>query len=255
MIKWLKMLLELAPTDSEGADTNVNPTPETPTEQSIEADTSEVQTSEEAPPGIELGGETYTHEQLKEWRQGYLRQSDYTKKTQEIASMRQQNKDALELYEYMQSNPELVQQLAELDSGTAREQAQQMMTDPTVRELSLKIHTMEIDSELNAIKAKAPDVDEIRLLEIATENGITVDKAYHIWRGENFDTLLQEELKAHGKKISEKMASNTASTSTLMNPNDSHKSDTHGLGERELAMCKKLDMTPAEYAKYKTYKR
>ena len=121
MIKWLKMLLELAPTDSEGGDANVNPTPETPTEEVIEAET---QTPEETktPTGIELDGETYTPEQLKEWRQGYLRQSDYTRKTQEIANMRKEHQDALELYEYMQSNPELVQQLAELDTGTAKQQ-------------------------------------------------------------------------------------------------------------------------------------
>lgn len=44
----------------------------------------------------EVDGEEYTAEQLKEFKKGYLRQSDYTKKTQEIA---EEKKQALKLKE------------------------------------------------------------------------------------------------------------------------------------------------------------
>ena len=40
----------------------------------------------------------YTVDELKEFKNGYLRQSDYTKKTQELARQREEANDALEVY-------------------------------------------------------------------------------------------------------------------------------------------------------------
>ena len=37
-------------------------------------------------------------DEIKEWKQGYLRQSDYTRKTQSLASQRQEYEDAVNLY-------------------------------------------------------------------------------------------------------------------------------------------------------------
>lgn len=251
-VKWFEMLSELAVT--EGAE-NVEGTEAVETTQTESEGISTQEAEPTTTSGIEIDGEVYTPEQLKEFRQGYLRQSDYTRKTQEIAQMRKEANDAIELYNYLKDNPHIAQRLAEAEEPAVQQRAQEIVADPMIKELSLKIHTMEIDNQLNAIKTQDPNFDEIRVLEIALENDIGIDKAYNIWRGENFDSILKKELESYGKNVVEKLQSNAASTSTMMSPNDSPANNTHGLSEIELDMCKKLDMTPAEYAKYKTYKR
>ena len=76
-----------------------------------------VQDIQDTPQYIELDGEQLTLEQIREFKQGYLRQSDYTKKTQILAQERERLKEAVELYDYLQSNPEIAQRLVEEDTG------------------------------------------------------------------------------------------------------------------------------------------
>ena len=52
-----------------------------------------------------------TFDDIKEWKQGHLRQSDYTKKTQVLAREKQKAKDALELYDYLKANPDIARRL------------------------------------------------------------------------------------------------------------------------------------------------
>lgn len=52
-----------------------------------------------APVGYEIGGKTYTREQLEEAIQGGLRQADYTRKTQEVAQERRSLRDEYERLE------------------------------------------------------------------------------------------------------------------------------------------------------------
>jgi hypothetical protein len=53
---------------------------------------------------------------IKEWKLGYMRQSDYTRKTQEIARQRNETKDALDVYNFLKSNPTIAQALADGDT-------------------------------------------------------------------------------------------------------------------------------------------
>lgn len=248
------MFMQLLATDGEG-DSGTDVSAETDVGTDASNDVEGPEHVSDTPQSIEIDGEQYTLEQLKEFRQGYMRQSDYTRKTQEIANMRKEAEDAVELYEYLRANPQVAQRLAEVEDPSVSQRADEFTLDPTVQELSLKIHTMEIDQQLNAIKSKDPNADEIRILELAAENGVDVSKAYQMWRGENFDTILKKELDAYGKNITEKIQKNGQMTSTMINTNDGTANNTHGLSDIELAMCKKLDMTPAEYSKYKDYKR
>lgn len=51
---------------------------------------------------------------FQELRDGYMRRSDYTRKTQEVAAQRKANERAVRLFEAIQSNPvEIVRQMAE----------------------------------------------------------------------------------------------------------------------------------------------
>lgn len=63
-------------------------------------------------PLIEIGGEKFRLSEVQEWRKGYLRQSDYTRKTQRLAERErelqqalQQVQPMLQLQQLLQSNP------------------------------------------------------------------------------------------------------------------------------------------------------
>src|SRR5690606_7380480 len=63
-------------------------------------------------PLIDIGGEKFRLSEVQEWRKGYLRQSDYTRKTQRLAERErelqqalQQVQPMLQLQQLLQSNP------------------------------------------------------------------------------------------------------------------------------------------------------
>ena len=64
-----------------------------------------------------------------------------------------------------------------------------------LKDLSHKIATIELEAQLDKLKAKDPDLDEIELLTIANQRGVNLDDAYNIYRGLNFDKILKRNLK------------------------------------------------------------
>lgn len=208
-----------------------------------------VQDIQDTPQYIELDGEQLTLEQIREFKQGYLRQSDYTKKTQILAQERERLKEAVELYEYLQNNPEIAQRLVEEDTGVkniAPTQENQMLKD-----LSYKIATIELEAQLNNLKAKDPDLDEIELLTIANQRGVNLDDAYNIYRGLNFDKILEKKLKEQSANLTKQIQQNGNVTKTLISDADkANKNANYGLSDAQLEMAKKLGMTPEEYAKW-----
>lgn len=208
-----------------------------------------VQDIQDTPQYIDLDGEQLTLEQIREFKQGYLRQSDYTKKTQILAQERERLKEAVELYEYLQSNPEIAQRLVEEDTGVkniAPTQENQMLKD-----LSYKIATIELEAQLDKLKAKDPDLDEIELLTIANQRGVNLDDAYNIYRGLNFDKILERKLKEQSANLTKQIQQNGNVTKTLISGADKvNKNANYGLSDAQLNMAKKLGMTPEEYAKW-----
>lgn len=208
-----------------------------------------VQDIQDTPQYIDLDGEQLTLEQIREFKQGYLRQSDYTKKTQILAQERERLKEAVELYEYLQNNPEIAQRLVEEDTGVkniAPTQENQMLKD-----LSYKIATIELEAQLNNLKAKDPDLDEIELLTIANQRGVNLDDAYNIYRGLNFDKILEKKLKEQSANLTKQIQQNGNVTKTLISDADkANKNANYGLSDAQLNMAKKLGMTPEEYAKW-----
>ena len=114
-----------------------------------------------------------TAEQIKEWRSGNMRQSDYTRKTQDLARQRAENKDALELYNYLRSNPHIIQALKNADQNPASTVHQTAPTQENqlLRQLAYNQKAMETDMKLSALKQKYGEIDEVALFNKATEMG------------------------------------------------------------------------------------
>lgn len=241
----LEIYLELAVDGEPSEPTPVEPTSEPTTEPT---DTVETQPAETF---FEIDGEKLTPQQIKEYKQGYLRQADYTKKTQEVANQRKEHKEALELYEYFKANPHLAQKLSEMEDEGAKDiKNVYKPQDPMVSELSRTVKAMEINHELELLKVKDPNVDEIEILNLANEEAIPISKAYTMWKGINHDKLLKAELDKRSAQLTEQIKKGNSTVTTLMNPNDKPTDVSFGLSTEQMAMADRLNMTYEEYKKW-----
>lgn len=240
---------ELAITDG------VQPVVDTPIE-GTPAETPPVQPVEtplpvETPPDeFELDGEKVKFNDVKEWRKGYLRQSDYTKKTQEIAQQREQQKEAVELYEFLQSNPTYAQKLAEL--AEQEKLPVKAPTDPKVAQLDLRVTSMQIERDLSDIKAMDKDVDEIELLNLANELKMPLKQAYNMWRGQNFDKLTAKKLEQTSAQLTDNIAKGNQVTKTLIREGDKPAATINsGLTAQEMKVADGMGISYEDYAKWR----
>lgn len=204
----------------------------------------------------EIDGEKYTLDQIKEWKLGNMRQSDYSRKTQEVSRMRKEAEEAIEVYNYLKSNPQLVNALLQNEDINKNDaDFVKQKTDPTIKEiqdLKQKYYMIEIEKELADITSKDKDVNDVELLQIANQQNCDVKTAYTIWKGMNFDKLIEKKIKETKSGLAKEIQSNRGVTKTLITGADKEVPDgNYGLSDIELAYAKKLEMTPEEYAKYK----
>lgn len=130
---------------------------------------------------IEVDGETFTIEQIKEMKLGNLRMQDYTKKTQELASQR---KEIESLKETFSKQPEQKQTTPVIDENITKE----------LNEVKSLFFAEKLNRDLERLKGKYTDFDEIKVLTTAQELGITdLEKAYKIVKPEvDVDTLRKQ---------------------------------------------------------------
>lgn len=121
---------------------------------------------------IEVDGEKLS---LDELRNGYLRQSDYTKKTQSLAKEKQEINDALKLYNDVKSNPEAIASLKKTMNIPRT-------ADPSqahVIKLEQQLYDMKLDNEINLMQSKYKDFEVKDVLNFASEKRMTnLEDAY-----------------------------------------------------------------------------
>lgn len=228
-----------------------------PSEETVETEVtdSSEETASEIPSEFEIDGEKYSLDDIREWKKSGLRQSDYTKKTQEVAKMRKEAEEALEVYNYLMSKPDLVNKLYELDTDNPDEvKSVQTKLDPVtkqINELNQKLLIKDIESELKEITSKDKLVNDVELLELATANKCSIATAYDMWKGKNVDKILKEKEAEIKRQIAKQAKENADTTRTLIKPTDT-KNDNgkFGLDDTQLAFAEKMGMTAEEYSKY-----
>lgn len=130
---------------------------------------------------------------LKEALDGYSRQSDYTRKTQEIAAERQRLAQAEAIYQALEADPEgtmrALQDAFGLAQQSAPDGADDEWADPTeqrIAALEAQIAAQQeaarqaaIDTEISTLKTQYGDFDETQLLAHAVKYGIpNLEAAY-----------------------------------------------------------------------------
>lgn len=245
------LALEEATGGEPVSEVSVPETPEVSTEP--QADSIPEQT---ANAGYDIDGEQFSLDEIREWRKSGLRQSDYTRKTQEIAKQREEAKEALEVYNYLMSNQELVEKLIELDTeNPVQANNTKAKLDPIQKELQdlkTQLKIKDIDSDLNRITSKDKMVTDVELLEIATKSNCDVETAYNIWRGNNLDKIMAQREKELTAKIKSEIEKNQTVTKTLITTGDVAPTvNDYGLSDVEKVFAEKLGMSEEEYATYK----
>lgn len=197
----------------------------------------------------------FTIDELKEFRNGYLRQSDYTRKTQELARQREEAQDALELYNYLRENPQMVNALMQMDNG-ANQQVIQRAT-PEASMMQQIIHTqkaMEIEMKLNELKGKyGNDIDEVALFQKA--NQLKTNDLEFVYKALQYDNLLAERQQAEqnaANSLQAEIAANKKAVSTIVSPKQGNVvKQSPSLSSDEKRVAALMGLSEADYLKWK----
>lgn len=206
---------------------------------------------ETKPITVEIDGKEVTIDELKN---GYLRQSDYTKKTQQLSNQRKEVEDAVKLYEHLKNNPEVTQQIQQVTSVPRT-------LDPTqakVIELEQKMYDMMLEREIETLQNKYPDFEVMEVIEMASQKQLTnLEDAYHLVKsskGSTQQSIDVDKLKEDLRKELLKEINSNVETSSIITPGSNGvvtTTDTPMLSQSEVRVATSMGMTPVEYAKWR----
>lgn len=238
----------IAEAPEEGVQANVDTNVETGSQEVV--DNSGV---DNTPQTYEIDGEQYTLDQIKSFRQGY---DSYTKVQNDYQALQQQSSEALELFNYLKGNQELSKKLYEYDQELQGGLQNKLPSQEKemFQNMQREINVMKIEKQLASIEAKDPNVDKVQLLTLANQNNISLDLAYNVLRGMNFENELKKSLENQSKDMTNQIQNNAKITKTLITEGDNKSGGqdlNFGLSTQEVTMAEKLGMSLEEYAKWK----
>lgn len=206
-----------------------------------------------------------TLDDIKELHKGNMRQRDYTKKTQALAQERQEAKEAMEFWNHVKQNPDYLKTLKESEVAKSdeilKQTAQKLSPEmQQIQDLQRRIALKEIDDEIDKLKNKYSDFDEVKVLTEARNRNIDdLEFIYLALRGKqntNVDTQEIERMAIEKAKeqLMKEIEQNKDTTTTLI---DNKKSKSSGkeklkLSEKEIYIATQMGLTPEEYQEWKT---
>lgn len=217
------------------------------------ADKTEQPNETALPTTVDIDGVAVPIEELKN---GYLRQSDYTKKTQELARERDKQKIQEEYFKALNSNPQLAQAFAK--------QFNLPYVDPTQAQLieaNNKYQDLLLKQEVDALSAKYSDFDAREVLQFAYDNKIeNLEHAYTListQKGANTQATPSVDVDSIKEQIRQELLnelqSNVDTQSIIQSGGDSApvRDNSPVLSNQEIKIARNLRMTPEEYAKWR----
>lgn len=186
---------------------------------------------------------------LDELKNGYLRQSDYTRKTQEVSKLRKESEEAINVYNHIKSNPQLAHNVGLEPSNPVADK---------MNELEEKLYDLQLEKEIDTLVAKYPDFEVMDVLKIAQDKQLTnLEDAYKIYKSSNVSQPLvdmdaikeqvkQELLKEFGIKESDK-----GKTIISQGANVQVKNNEPNISETEAKIARSMGITSEEYVKWR----
>lgn len=196
-----------------------------------------------------------TKAEILEYKNGYMRQSDYTKKTQDISKQRQETKDAIDLYNYLKANPDIAGELMQpniVDGKLQKSQVADILnTDDKYADLNSKFASLELDNEITRLKSKYPDFNEVDVLNKADEIGVTnLEFVYNALQGEKVPSMQETLRNEIRRQLTEEIKANGLATTTTINSGDtSTESSGNKLTDAQKNIAMKMGISEEDYIK------
>lgn len=170
---------------------------DTPQAEPVEAVSQEPSNSETYTITVDGKEETVT---LDELRNGYQRQQDYTRKTQEVAETRKRLEAAERLATALDTDPintlKVLNEAYQIDGMSQSEWDEMDPQEQRIAKLEQQLNEQRardarstIESEFRALEQEFGDFDRNDIAGYAFKHGLTVTDAYRVM---NFDSLRQE---------------------------------------------------------------
>ena len=188
--------------------------------------------------------------EINELKNGYLRQSDYTKKTQEVSKLRKEAEEAMKIAEFVKSNPQLAQSIGV-------EPINPFMNK--ISELEEQLYDMKLEKEIETLTNKYSDFEVLEVLQVAHDKGLTnLEDAYKIVKSNkpvtqpsvNIDEIREqiknELLKEFGVDENTKIKTVISSGANAQITNNAPS-----ISEAEAKVARFMKLTPEEYIKWR----
>ena len=191
---------------------------------------------------VKIGEEEIEIEELK---RGYMRQSDYTKKTQSIAEMKKENQIAIDALELIKSDEELMMKYGEKIS----KKKAVAPDSEEVKKLRAQLELVQLETEIVKLSAKYKDFDEVKVLTTAKEIGVTdLEFVYKALREDKKvdETELREQIK---KELLSELSA--PSTITMTGAGVKASANEVKITSKEATIAKAFGMSEKDYAKFK----
>ena len=206
------------------------------------------------PQGYDIDGlGNVTAEQIKEWKQGYMRQSDYTRKTQELARQRKELENQQQPVQQPYGNIPQIQPYAQQFPNQNQYVYPNTQFNPQFNQVMARVDQMEQEfadrqlvQEVERLKNTYPDFDEVAVLNEALARNITdIEFVYKAMRNQDVsrETIKQE--------ILAELAKTKQSTSTIVSSEQNQQPQPVELSNAEMQVAQAMGMTPEEYIKWK----
>ena len=222
---------------------------EVPTDEDIVDEVVE-DTTPSTPQTYNVNGQDLTIEELQT---GYMRQQDYIAQREELNALREQNKQALELVEYLRKNPNLANKLLEEDSVDNNAVNVVNPLTERIEKLERERYVERMNNQIEMLKMKYKDFNEVDVLKKAVQmNTPDLEFVYHGMRGAKIDDIIAQQVKEQLAKAQEDMVKNTQATRTVVGKaSDVEPTTTHNLTQQEMRVADLMGISYEEYAKYK----
>jgi len=199
---------------------------------------------------------------LDELKKGYLRQSDYTRKTQEVAEQKRLiEEEIIKLQNSRGGQTQQVQQFVNQQQNydTPTQLPPELAQNPFARkivEMEQRMYDMALRNEVSEMKAKYDDFDVVKVLTIARDKGITnLDDAYKLHKAsvpvvpQDTDKL-REQIRA---ELLEELSNDKEATRTLISATDKKVQPTPKgtITSQENKIASAFGMSAKEYLKWK----
>ena len=227
------------------------PTPEPTPTQPIEVKPTETKVEATLPEKITIEG--IGEVTVDELKNGYLRQADYTRKTQDVSRKAKEVEEAVMIYEQLKQNPQVTQQIfkgqvpANLDP-----------TQSKLIEVENKLFDIMLEREIESLQSKYKDFEVKEVLEIAQSKGITNLEDAYILAKSHKQSQQPTDIDAIKKQLKEEVLKEIENernaTASIISSNDSASFTPKAepvLTDAERTVARKMKLSEKDYVKWR----